>query len=363
MQNNNNLVSLLPHGSGIDYDWNFTVESAESVIASNGWHYMSQNGYYIGCVEFSVRINADGTVESPKFPDIEELAKTEIGKDIAIDFYQSESDEEVTEVSHDDILNALMNELFGIGMCISQTFDCSIDKDSLAKAVSEYIKEEAEHEYEVPGFWGFYCSAYTENSDLEYFFFDDYESLDSHTKELYKEFMNRKADYSYDDDFLNNVCKTYIENFDNNMREVIKSWGTSEFTLLQMPRYYNFETDRVFAKMIFGEDVENEIQDYLESHKEQFAEYIRKRFTSYDGYFSNYSNDINDWQMPISKMDYNEIGAILHFILHNEGYDMNDINYQTIEELAGRGEDYDFFIVNKNQHNLYDFLYKNGGNI
>ena len=41
---NKNLVNVLPHGSGIDYDWTFDVESGDTVVAKNGWHYMNQNG-------------------------------------------------------------------------------------------------------------------------------------------------------------------------------------------------------------------------------------------------------------------------------------------------------------------------------
>ena len=130
-----------------------------------------------------------------------------------------------------------------------------------------------------------------------------------------------------------------------------------------MPKYYNYESDRCFAKALITDDVEEEIEAYLESNKEQWEQYIHRRFTSGDGFFSNYSNDINDWQMPIRKMDWNELGAVLDFILRNEDIDTNDINCQVSEQLSDDGEDYDFYIVNKNQNALYDYIRENGGTI
>lgn len=51
-------LESLPHGSGIDYDWQYS-EDAESVTIYNGFHAMDANGFYSGTLDFSIRIPRD----------------------------------------------------------------------------------------------------------------------------------------------------------------------------------------------------------------------------------------------------------------------------------------------------------------
>ena len=54
------LLEVLPHGSGIDYDWRFYVaENGKDLICTNGWHYMNDNGMYDGSWDFQVVIKHD----------------------------------------------------------------------------------------------------------------------------------------------------------------------------------------------------------------------------------------------------------------------------------------------------------------
>ena len=46
----------LPHGSGIDYDWQIE-ETEKHFICRNAWHYMNANGYYDGILPFTLKIN------------------------------------------------------------------------------------------------------------------------------------------------------------------------------------------------------------------------------------------------------------------------------------------------------------------
>ncbi len=363
---NKNLVSVLPHGSGIDYDWNFEVESSDTVLAKNGWHYMNQNGYYLGCVDFSIRLHTDGTFDMPVMMDETKLSKSELGRDIAICFYQDEILEHPYEdgdnVSYDDIICALENELFSISQCIRASFD-GLDTETLANAVKTYIKEESELEFEVPGFWGFYNTNYTYNGDLEYMFFNDPDSLDKKTKELYQRFIDYEMDWQIDNEFIENVCKSYVDAFNSTMNDILPHWNPAEFNLCSMPKYYNFETDRCFAKAIFSNDVIDDIETYLKNHRDNFIEYLRNRFTSCDGYFSNYSNRIEDWEMPLHKMDYNELGAVIHFILKDSGVDIESINIDALEILDDNAQSYEYYITRKNQAKLDAYIKENGGTI
>jgi len=51
------LFENLPHGSGIDYDWQFyAADNGKDLVCANGWHYMNENGYYDGSWDFQITI-------------------------------------------------------------------------------------------------------------------------------------------------------------------------------------------------------------------------------------------------------------------------------------------------------------------
>lgn len=54
------LLNALPHGSGINGKWELT-EHANSVVCSNFWHCINENGYYDGYIDFDIvfRNNVD----------------------------------------------------------------------------------------------------------------------------------------------------------------------------------------------------------------------------------------------------------------------------------------------------------------
>ncbi len=55
------LRDVLPHGSGIDADWEFRENADGSVRCHNAWHAMNEHGYYCGWIPFAftVRVSRD----------------------------------------------------------------------------------------------------------------------------------------------------------------------------------------------------------------------------------------------------------------------------------------------------------------
>ena len=47
----------LPHGSGIDYDWQWSRQTNGKLVVSNGYHGMDEYGGYVGTVDFSVVVD------------------------------------------------------------------------------------------------------------------------------------------------------------------------------------------------------------------------------------------------------------------------------------------------------------------
>lgn len=101
------------------------------------------------------------------------------------------------------------------------------------------------------------------------------------------------------------------------------------------PREYNFETDRIFARMPLVMAREMFARSKREGHK-ALAGIIRDRFTSCSGFVSSYSNDIAEWlEKPLASWDHNEVGTLLLAALALAGVDADELDwsiYYTITE-------------------------------
>ena len=57
------MIDLLPHGSGIDCDWEYDVpETSNTVRLSNSFHCMNENGMYDGYADFTLIVDVKPTV-------------------------------------------------------------------------------------------------------------------------------------------------------------------------------------------------------------------------------------------------------------------------------------------------------------
>lgn len=54
------LTDHLPHGSGIDCDWNIE-KSGDNFICKNSWHLMNDIGMCVGFIDFTLEVNMDKT--------------------------------------------------------------------------------------------------------------------------------------------------------------------------------------------------------------------------------------------------------------------------------------------------------------
>lgn len=134
------LKKVLPHGSGIDYDWSFEVKG-DTIVANNGWHYMDANGMYVGGMGFDIVLKSDGSYSDPNFH-LDDLVKSEVGKEVAYEhFVDDEEYENPQDLSEEEIRRALEFETDLISDIIFEMFE-TVDKEVLAKAVKDYIAEE-----------------------------------------------------------------------------------------------------------------------------------------------------------------------------------------------------------------------------
>jgi hypothetical protein len=118
------------------------------------------------------------------------------------------------------------------------------------------------------------------------------------------------------------IAKTYTDAFDQVVSDAIDLPLGLKFEELTSPRYYNFETDRIFAEV--SDEVVASL--FAKVSRETLRKTIEERFTSYDGFASHYSNDIYDWlAKPITDWDHNELGTLLLAVIADS--DIEDLRW------------------------------------
>lgn len=191
---------------------------------------------------------------------------------------------------------------------------------------------------EVPSFTGFYYGTWEQSEnewvrthEMKY----DYEDFES---------LNFIDDWGFGPDYRANVAKLFAEDY----AEIIQNCIGIEMELVGSevvsPKEYNFTTDRIFA--IFNvPDYSVLVQHLIElgslpEYRTELAALIKKNHTSYDGFISFMSNDIEEWfelmQDP-SNDHYTSyfLGYLLSLMAPEEIEGLNESIYMYVEESTG----------------------------
>lgn len=81
---------------------------------------------------------------------------------------------------------------------------------------------------------------------------------------------------------------------------------------MSSPKYYNFETDRLFCNVDC-----NALKQLYTENKEQVDNYILKRMKARDGFIPFYSNNTEEWG-EFENWDFNQYGLILDALVTDE---------------------------------------------
>ena len=176
----------------------------------------------------------------------------------------------------------------------------------------------------LPVFSGFYNSYYESQADslaeIEYEYFKDIycEDLDFDDLEFdYKSFYNECAE-----------CMVF------EVRDELVSLGfvsDIDYQKIISPKYYNFSNDSINVAIKLKDENITNIMNYLFVWTEEFAEYLKRKYTSRDGFISSYSNSIEDWLNTESLEHPHKLGSILNFILENEGFEESELFFRVMD--------------------------------
>jgi hypothetical protein len=107
-----------------------------------------------------------------------------------------------------------------------------------------------------------------------------------------------------------------------------------EFEKLVSPAYYNFSNDSINVMYKLDDNNFKNIHKYLLVYKELFEDYLKGRYTSYDGFISSYSNNVSEWLTESFKDDMvdsdHKLSSVFGFICENEGIDQEEL-YERVD--------------------------------
>lgn len=171
----------------------------------------------------------------------------------------------------------------------------------------------------LPWFPGFY------NSILDDLMDRTIEMEMEETGETYDEIMDRYSAHLA----MHAIAKAWVKGF-------AKETGIPmELEEVQSPREYNFTTDRLFVRIPIDtiEQIASQMDDA------PLRETIRKNHSSYDGFISYYSNDLDDpeWQKPVRDWDLNQLGTLLEAKLLQDDYDREYLEDSCYSQAAYEG--------------------------
>lgn len=141
--------------------------------------------------------------------------------------------------------------------------------------------------------------------------------------------MEHETDLNWDDfnwnykDYHNRVAKAFVNRLESELNAIFPV--KIEFQELISPREYNFANDSINVKVELNLKV---LLTHIKARKEQATKYFKDKYTSYSGFISFHSPDIDNWLNPsyIIQDSKHRIGALLDCLCSIE-IDRDDIYY------------------------------------
>lgn len=164
----------------------------------------------------------------------------------------------------------------------------------------------------IPNFPGFYYSILSFPDEDELHF----------TEEFYGELENEQLNIFWDcidyRGYEKEVGERYMEAYQDRVwtiAEFMKGF-TFEFEGIDSPREYNFTTDKLVVNMkAKSESIQFLVHYCINQHRTQFDKYLKDNFSSYDGFWSFWPNNVPDWWKKMCEEDLS--AADLGFMIVN----------------------------------------------
>ena len=202
---------------------------------------------------------------------------------------------------------------------------------------------------QLPFFPGFYESD-LENGDTAYWAIkEELEYYQNDCDTPCKELTENDLDFNYKG-YEEDVRNAWVDGFKEHMPEIIASLEGVEMT---SPRYYNFETDRLWADVELKDGWEDDVRAFMSENADWLRKRIKDDWTSYDGFMSFMSNNFYNtsrdddedswsvdkswyWHLFSGKSDRFEcyLSTIIGYMMYLENNDIrNDLVMYALDDI------------------------------
>ena len=179
---------------------------------------------------------------------------------------------------------------------------------------------------ELPFFYGFY------NSQYENYYENDEaieHEMDYHNNELGQATIY--GDFEFDfNSYSNTIVDCFVHTLENHLPDWVESIENPE---LWSPRYYNFQTDKIYATLTLTDDWKNKVVDFFEENAEWLRKRIKEDWTSRSGFTSYMENDYDLFLEHTMCEEPLYISAILQYAIElNEKKETDDMYEEITDE-------------------------------
>lgn len=193
----------------------------------------------------------------------------------------------------------------------------------------------------LPIFNGFYNTIFDSTSQID----NEVYSINQERREKRLDNIDYEAlkidNTSYENEVSKELCYILENELENFVTKIV-------YEKLISPKTYNFSNDSIDVVI---EPKTKAIKKYIYEYKEKFIQYLKNNYTSYDGFFSHFSNDFDTWKNDTNNFtnfskNGHILGSILQFIALNEG--ITEFNlYDRLEvHISSYIENYDLLVSN-----------------
>lgn len=141
----------------------------------------------------------------------------------------------------------------------------------------------------VPFFHGFYGTVF----DCSETAYSEIESEIDYYKQEYNRLLTQNHfdfDYKgYQEKVVNEFMETYKSNY---LLDIIDNIDNVR---LISPKYYNYENDEIYAYFSLTDAWKEKMKKFMDDNYNVLKSIIKKHYSSYDGFISFMSNDIDEW--------------------------------------------------------------------
>lgn len=185
-------------------------------------------------------------------------------------------------------------------------------------------------------FPGFYESV-LESSDSIYYETEEYIN---NIKENHPKFEGDTDDVEVDyKGYEREIAEVWVRGYSSYMPKHIVV--ACEFDSIVPPRNtgygpdYRFGTDKVYINVTLEENWLDSLKAFIEENKEWFKNRILDDWSSYDGFTSFMSNDVDVWIRGLEEEDERYIGTTLAYMAYKEHGDFyEDLNMEALETVS-----------------------------